>query len=75
MSDEEIAALTSHNETIVCPQCETVQRAEVLHTSPWYSRVHVCTRCSYTIMESEWETYNYAPVPTLIVMPTPKGGY
>lgn len=44
----------SHKEVIICPECETEQSAEVLHTWPWASYVHVCTNCNYIIMESEW---------------------
>jgi C4-type Zn-finger protein len=45
----------SHKETIICPSCEREQVATVEHTWPWYSCVHICNECGYTIMESEWE--------------------
>lgn len=46
--------MTSHNETIRCPNCESVQVATVEHTVPWYTYVHTCTNCEYIILESEW---------------------
>lgn len=45
-----------HLENIICPNCGHTQQASVLHTNPWWSYVHDCTVCNYTIMESEWET-------------------
>lgn len=53
--EPEYAPPESHIETIICPDCESVQRAEVVHTQPWYSYVHVCDNCEYIIMESEWD--------------------
>jgi uncharacterized protein (DUF2225 family) len=47
--------VTSHKETIVCPQCEAVEVATVEHYFPWYAYVHHCSKCGYIIMESEWE--------------------
>lgn len=44
-----------HSEVIICPSCHSVEMATVLHTWPFYSRVHDCLACGYTIMESEWE--------------------
>lgn len=54
-NEPEYAPLESHIETIICPGCENVQRAEVVHTQPWFSYVHVCDNCEYIIMESEWD--------------------
>lgn len=51
----ELKALPTHAETIRCPNCESIQCAEILHTFPWHSYVHNCTSCGYVIMESEWE--------------------
>ena len=44
-----------HSEFVICPRCESVQNAAVLHTWPWHIMVHDCTKCGYTIMESEWQ--------------------
>ncbi len=46
----------SHTENIVCPQCNHIEQATVLHTHPWHSYVHTCAACGYIIMESEWQT-------------------
>lgn len=46
--------MKGHFEIIRCPECEKVQQAVVEHTEPWYSYVHQCIGCGYTIMESEW---------------------
>jgi ssDNA-binding Zn-finger/Zn-ribbon topoisomerase 1 len=46
--------MEKHKETIECPECGKRQTAEVLHTLPWWSYVHNCVSCRYTIMESEW---------------------
>ena len=43
-----------HNETIVCPQCGKIQEAKVEHTVPFFTYIHDCENCGYTIMESEW---------------------
>ena len=43
-----------HKEEIECPECGKRQQATVLHTFPWFSYVHDCVGCKYTIMESEW---------------------
>ena len=47
-----------HEETIICPKCGKVQVAKVEHTAPFYSYVHECEKCGYTILESEWEHPN-----------------
>lgn len=41
-------------ERIKCPQCGTIQDAEVLKTIPWFTYIHTCEKCDYAIMESEW---------------------
>lgn len=49
--------MSSHTETIKCPECEKVQEAVVEHAEPWEPwdiYVHTCTGCGYVIMESEW---------------------
>jgi Zn ribbon nucleic-acid-binding protein len=43
-----------HVESISCPECNAVQDAIVLHRLPWYTYIHECVKCHYTIMESEW---------------------
>jgi len=47
--------MNSHTECIHCPNCEDIQEATVEHTVPFYSYVHFCTTCGYTITESEWQ--------------------
>lgn len=47
-------AITSHEEKIICPECDSIQTGIVEHTIPWHSYVHTCTKCKYIIMESEW---------------------
>ena len=46
--------MDKYKETIECHECGKRQVAEVLHTLPWWSYVHNCVSCRYTIMESEW---------------------
>lgn len=46
--------MKQHEETIVCPECAAIERATVIHTVPWYSYVHECTKCGFIIMESDW---------------------
>lgn len=43
-----------HLEKIKCPDCSCVQDGEVMHTFPFWTYIHQCTGCGYTIMESEW---------------------
>lgn len=45
-----------HTERIICPECGSNLIAKVFHTLPFYIYVHECEKCSYVIMESEWET-------------------
>ena len=44
-----------HTEIIICPECLLVQEAEILHTIPFDTYIHICTQCGYTIMESDWQ--------------------
>ena len=53
-----IKAMEKHIEQIECPECGKRQIATVLHTFPWWSYVHDCVSCKYTIMESEWVLIN-----------------
>lgn len=46
--------METHTEEIICPNCEAIQEAEVEHTMPWWTYIHECGLCGYTIMESEW---------------------
>ena len=46
-----------HIETIKCPNCNTIQKAKVLHKTPFYDYTHECEKCKYLIMESEWNKY------------------
>ena len=48
-----------HNEFIVCPQCKEINHAKVLHTIPFGTYIHDCSKCGYTIMESEWDKVPY----------------
>jgi len=50
--------LEKHIEKIECPECGKRQKATVLHTLPFWSYVHNCVSCKYTIMESEWTLIN-----------------
>jgi hypothetical protein len=47
-----------HAEYIVCPKCNDAQMAWVEHTPLFWSYVHQCRKCEYTIMESEWKKYD-----------------
>jgi len=44
-----------HTEKIKCPDCGTIQDATVEHTVPFFTYLHICTKCDFTIMESDWE--------------------
>lgn len=44
-----------HKVTIRCPQCESMEDAEVEHTIPFWTYIHFCNKCGYVIMEDEWE--------------------
>ena len=41
-------------EKIKCPECNTIQNAEVELTIPFATYIHECEKCGYIIMESEW---------------------
>jgi len=40
---------------IICPECNSKEKAEVTFTFPWPTYIHDCKSCGYTIMESEWQ--------------------
>jgi phage FluMu protein Com len=45
----------THVEIIKCPECDTIQQAEVEHTTAWNIYIHHCKNCNYTITESDWD--------------------
>lgn len=47
----------THTKTIQCPMCDHIQQAEVEHTFPFYTYIHDCEKCGYTILESEWNEF------------------
>lgn len=49
--------MTSHTETILCPECWQECVATVEHTIPFYTYIHLCL-CGYTITESDWQKVN-----------------
>jgi predicted RNA-binding Zn-ribbon protein involved in translation (DUF1610 family) len=51
-----------HAVTIQCPECGMIQQAKVEHTNFWNIYVHDCTKCGYTIMESEWNTVYFCDI-------------
>ena len=40
---------------IICPECKSTEKAEVICGFPWYTYIHDCKNCGYIIMESEWQ--------------------
>jgi hypothetical protein len=41
---------------IICPECGSVELATIdTSTVPWWTYIHDCKSCGYTIMESEWD--------------------
>jgi DNA-directed RNA polymerase subunit RPC12/RpoP len=50
----EVVFKGSHKEVIKCPNCSKEQVAIVKHTWPFFTYIHDCEYCNYTIMESEW---------------------
>lgn len=49
--------IESHEETIICPECDRVQTAAagLRPGAPFWDCVHTCEGCGYIIMESEWQ--------------------
>lgn len=45
----------SQSQQIICPNCRSHESAVVEDTLPWWTYVHVCRNCEYTITESEWQ--------------------
>jgi ribosomal protein S27E len=39
---------------IICPECGSIQNAEIKFGIPWNTYIHDCEKCGFTIMESEW---------------------
>ena len=53
-------------DTIIYPQCGYIQEVELEEPEAypyWYSLVHDCVDCGYTIMESEWDTVRESKYP------------
>lgn len=46
--------MNSHFETVICNGCKAIEVAEVVHTRPWWTFLHTCSKCGYVIMEQEW---------------------
>lgn len=46
--------METHEEIIKCPNCGSVEAAEVEHKEPFHSYTHTC-RCGYVITESDWD--------------------
>ena len=40
---------------IKCPECNSVEDAEIQEGWPWSIYIHKCTSCGYIIMESDWQ--------------------
>jgi len=40
---------------IICPNCGAIELVTIEETVPFWTYIHDC-KCSYTIMESEWQT-------------------
>lgn len=40
---------------IKCPECNSIEDAEVEFGILWNTYIHECKKCNYLIMESEWE--------------------
>ena len=48
-------------EKIICPECKSIQKAEIENTLPFAIMMHRCTKCEYIIMESEWDALRVKP--------------
>jgi len=46
--------MPDYNVKIICPQCQSIQDANVEPCWTWDVYIHKCTECKYIIMESEW---------------------
>lgn len=47
--------MENYKETIICPNCGTIQEATIDLDVPFPVFIHDCVSCKYKIMESEWE--------------------
>ncbi len=43
--------------TIICPECGSLEDANIKVGIPWNTYIHECSECKYVIMESEWDPY------------------
>jgi len=39
---------------IICPNCGAIELATIEETIPFWTYIHDCTKCKFTIMESDW---------------------
>lgn len=54
LDKQQESQIGKHLEVIKCPECGTIQQAEVEHTIPWYTYIHHCIKCGFIITESDW---------------------
>ena len=43
-----------HTETILCPECGSLENATVEQSIPWWIYIHECKNCDFIIMESDF---------------------
>jgi N6-adenosine-specific RNA methylase IME4/ribosomal protein S27AE len=51
-----IMSLLSRKEFIKCPECGSIELAEIKNTIPFETYIHECSKCEYIIQESEWKS-------------------
>lgn len=62
MQENQPKQVWHHQEWIECPSCGSIEVAIVKHTSPFWTYIHDCGKCGYTITESEFDV---VPKPSL----------
>ena len=43
--------------TIACPECGSLENANIKVGNPFNTYIHECSECGFIIMESDWDQY------------------
>lgn len=47
--------MRQHIEYIRCPECKSIERAEVKHTLQWWALIYDCSNCGNVIIWYGWD--------------------
>lgn len=48
--------MKSHHETVICPDCKSIELLEVAHSFPHWTYFGYCSKCNYQITKELWDS-------------------